>query len=263
MEEIIYFEENPKRHGVIRFVKNYRRGNWFRKERIEYCLTSTDSLSFNDQADIDKACARIKKDYPDAKISHDTFSAFSKKYDLHRFWVIAHWENKVKMYYDGSDGHGKATYTTDMDSVRMMLSYRSARETLLTIQQTTRDRVWVMPVYLNLVNELLTPVMMITCTTKRSKQETKYLARVEGNRLRLVNTSDAAQKFAYEAVLTMYEHLVTHNKNFMYAVLPVFKDNVHCRNIENYMREKKISRMVVMDLQLKFLNRKEKKYENN
>jgi len=263
MEEIIYFEENPKRHGVIRFVKSYSKGKWYRKERIEYCMESTDSLTFNDQADVDKACERIKKDYPDAKISHESFAAFSEKYDLHRFWVIAHWVKDVKEFYDGYDGQCKATYTTDMDSVRMMLSYSSARETYLTIQQTTRDRVWVMSVYLNLVNELLTPVMMITCTTKRDKQVTKYLARVEGNRLRLVNTSNAAQKFTYEAVLIMFEHLVSHNKSFGYSVIPVFKDNVHCRNIENYMRENKISRMVVMDLQLKFLNRKEKKYENN
>ena len=255
MEKIVYFEENPERHGVIRFVKNYRRGSWFRKERIEYCLTSTDGFTFNDKETIDKVCARIKKDYPKAKISHEAYDAFSEKYALHRFWVIARWSKTVKEFYDGNDGHGKATYTSDLESVRMQLSYSSAKETLRTIQQTTRDRVWVMPIYLNLINELLTPVMMITCTTKRGKQETKYLARVEGNRLRLVVTSDAAQKFAYEAVLTMYEHLVTHNKNFMYAVLPVFKDNVHCRNIESYMREKKVSRMVVMDLQLRFLNR--------
>ena len=106
-----------------------------------------------------------------------------------------------------------------------------------------------------MTNELLSPVMMITCTTKREKQTTKYLARIEGNRLRLVNTSNAAKKFTYEDAMKQYEYLVTHNKNFMYAVLPVFKDNVHCRNIESYMREKKVSRMIVMDLQLRFLNR--------
>ena len=56
--------------------------------------------------------------------------------------------------------------------------------------------------------------------------------------------------------MKMYEYLRTENKNFLYAVLPEFKDNVNCKNIEAYMREKKVSRMIVLDVQLKFLNRK-------
>jgi hypothetical protein len=97
--------------------------------------------------------------------------------------------------------------------------------------------------------------MMITCTSKGSGV-TKYFAREEGKRLRLVTTSNSAAKFDYETVMKMYEHLTQTNKNFLYAVMPVFKDNVRSSDIERYMREKKVSRMIVMDLQLKFLNRK-------
>ena len=79
---------------------------------------------------------------------------------------------------------------------------------------------------------------------------------MDGNRLRLVETSFSASKFTYEIGLQMCEYLKQHNKNFLYAVLPDFKDNVSAKNIEQYMREHKVSRMIVMDLQLKFLNRK-------
>lgn len=262
MGKIIYFVENEKRHGVIRFVKSYRKGSWFRKERIEYCLTIKGSRTFS-KDDIEMVRARIRKDYPDAKIDSAEPNAFMEKHEKNRFWVIAMWNNHEQVFYDGTDMNGKPTYTSDLEEVRMVLSLSCAEETLRTIQQTTRDRVWVMPVYLDLTNELLTPVMMITCTTKRSNQETKYLARVEGNRLRLVNTSAAAQKFSYEDVMNMYMYLVTHNKNFMYAVLPAFKDNVNFRDIESYMRENNVSRMVVMDLQLKFLNYRNRNHEDN
>jgi hypothetical protein len=94
--------------------------------------------------------------------------------------------------------------------------------------------------------------MMITCTSKGSGV-TKYFSREEGRRLRLVTTSQAATKFNYEEALTMYEYLKQTNKNFLYAVIPVFKDNVSAKNIEQYMRDHKVSRIIVMDLQLKFL----------
>ena len=73
--------------------------------------------------------------------------------------------------------------------------------------------------------------------------------------MRLVTTSDAATKFNYEDVLTQFEHLKQTNKNFLYAVLPAFKDNVNVKNIESYMKENGTSRMLIMDLQLKFMNR--------
>lgn len=256
MEKIVYFEENENQKCIIRFVKGYRRRRWFLKEKICYSYSCIDGLPFIDEETLSKVCERVKKDYPHAKVHCEEFIEFSRKYNLQRFWVIAKWnKNEVQEFYNGDDQWRKPTYTTDINDVRMMLSKSSAEETLRTIQQTTRDRVWVMPVYLNMTNELLTPVMMITCTSKSGKQETKFFARIEGNRIRLVNTSDAAHKFTYEEVLRQFEFLQTHNKNFLYAVLPVFKHNVNYRNLEAYIRENNVSRMIVMDLQLRFLNR--------
>lgn len=256
MAKIVLFEENEKQKSVIRFVKSFRKKSWFKKDRVEYTLIQTEAYWFvEDMLVPEFVTDRIKKDYPNAKVEVMEMDDFFEKYVLHRFWVIARYaEGYQEEYYCGHDQWNKATYTQDIPDVRMMFSESSAKETLRTIQQTTRDRVFIRTLYLNLVNELLTPMFMITCTSKGS-QVTKYFAREEGKRLRLVTTSNAATRFDYEAVMKMFEHLRTTNKNFCYAVLPIFKDNVNSRNIESYMKEKRISRMLIMDLQLKFLNR--------
>lgn len=255
MSKIVYFEENENQKCIIRFVKGYRRGRWFLREKIVYSYSSIDGQPYVDDETLERVKARVMKDFPKAKIHCDEWNEFSRKYQLQKFWVIGRWnENGREEFYSGNDQFNKPTYSEDMQEVRMMFAESSANETLRTIQQTTRDRVYTRTVYLNLVNELLTPVLMITCTSKGNDQ-TKYFRKLDGNRLRLVSTSEAATKFAYENAIQMWEFLKTHNKNFLYAVLPVFKDNVNCKDIENYMRDKKVSRMIVMDMQLKFLNR--------
>lgn len=255
MKRIIYFEENENQKSIIRFVKGYRRARWFLREKIWYSYSVVDGLPFVDEETIALVTTKVKKDYPKAVIHCEEYQQFMNKHQLQKFWVIGRWnENGREEFYSGNDQNNKPTYSEDMQEVRMMFAESSAKETLRTIQQTTRDRVFIRTLYLNLVNELLTPMFMITCTSKGS-QVTKYFAREEGKRLRLVTTSNAATRFDYEAVMKMFEHLRTTNKNFCYAVLPIFKDNVNSRNIESYMKEKRISRMLIMDLQLKFLNR--------
>ena len=255
MRTIIYFEENENQKSIIRFVKGYRRGRWFLRKKIWYSYSVVDGLPFVDEETIALVTTKVKKDYPKAVIHCEEYQQFMNKHQLQKFWVIGRWnENGREEFYSGNDQNNKPTYSEDMQEVRMMFAESSAKETLRTIQQTTRDRVFIRTLYLNLVNELLTPMFMITCTSKGS-QVTKYFAREEGKRLRLVTTSNAATRFDYEAVMKMFEHLRTTNKNFCYAVLPIFKDNVNSRNIESYMKEKRISRMLIMDLQLKHLNR--------
>lgn len=255
MRTIIYFEENENQKSIIRFVKGYRRGRWFLREKIWYSYSVVDGLPFVDEETIALVTTKVKKDYPKAVIHCEEYQQFMNKHQLQKFWVIGRWnENGREEFYSGNDQNNKPTYSEDMQEVRMMFAESSAKETLRTIQQTTRDRVFIRTLYLNLVNELLTPMFMITCTSKGS-QVTKYFAREEGKRLRLVTTSNAATRFDYEVVMKMFEHLRTTNKNFCYAVLPIFKDNVNSRNIESYMKEKRISRMLIMDLQLKHLNR--------
>lgn len=262
MERIVLFTENVKRGEVIRFVKDFRKKNLFRKERIEYTLTPIDAYWFCEDMPVPEfVTERIKKDYPDARVEIMGTDDFFEKYYLHRFWVITRYsEDCQEEYYSGCDRYKKPNYSKDMSEVRMIFSDSSANETLRTIQQTTRDRVFVKCIYLDLINELLTPVFMITCTNK-SNNNTRFFKKLDGNRVRTVGTSDIASKFTYEEVLERFAYLQQHNKNYLYAVLPVFKDNVSARNIESYMKENKVSRMVVMDLQLKHLTKWENKEE--
>lgn len=256
MSTIIYFIDDPKKKGVIRFVSSFRKGNWFRKDKNSYSLSLVDSEEFSDNTLLRRSIDRIKKDYPNAEIKCDSYSSFDERYSNQRFWLICRLNNsEYEDYYFGNDSGNKPCYTTDFGTARMYLTKRCANETLLTIQRGTRDRVFCREVVLNLVNELLTPQMMIVCEGKRSGV-TKFFSRIEGgNRLRLVSTSGAATLYNYDMVMYMYEYLIQHNKNFNYAVLPKFNDNVNYKDIERYIREKKVSRMVVVDLQLKYINR--------
>lgn len=255
MGKYVIFREDKNKHGVYLFVKSFRARRWFRKEKIEYCISADQAENFTDNELLAKVCERIKRDYPNAEIICEDYRTFTDRMAKHRFWVIGRWRrDSTEEFYCDNDRHGKPEYTTDLQAVRFSLSKSSVNETLRTIRKCTRDMVYTRMVFLSLENELLSPCMMITCTSKGS-QVTKYFAREEGNRLRLVTTSNAAAKFSYDEVLIMFEHLRTENKNFLYAVLPAFKDNVNCKNIEAYMREKKVSRMIVMDVQLKHLNR--------
>ena len=255
MEKYVIFREDKDKHGVYLFVKKFVPKKWFRKEKIEYCISADQAETFEPDV-MAKVCERIKRDYPNAEIICEDYRTFTDRMVKHRFWVVGRWrEDSTEEFYCDSDRHGKPEYTTDLQAVRFSLSESSANETLRTIRKCTRDRAYTRMVFLSLENELLSPCMMITCTSKGS-QVTKYFAREEGKRLRLVTTSNAAAKFDYETVMKMYEYLRTENKNFLYAVIPEFKDNVNSKNIEAYMRENKVSRMIVLDVQLKHLNRK-------
>ncbi len=254
MESLIFFREDKNKHGVIQFVKSFREKKWFRREKIEYCVGACQALTFLDNVLMAKACDRIKKDFPNAEIWCDDYGVFADKFIDNRFWVIGRYNGDEEEFYCDNDRHGKPLYSRDLQEVRFSLSESSANETLKTIRKSTRDAAYTRMVFLTLQNELLEPCMMITCTSKGNGQ-TKYYSKLDGNRLRLVSTSFAAQKFPYEQSLIMWEYLKLHNKNFLYAIMPVFKDNVNAKDIDRYMQEKHISRMIVMDLQLKHLNR--------
>lgn len=256
MKQIIYFKSSEK-PDVYRFVKSYRRGRWYRKERIEYSFFPSDAVQFTDNVEKSLVCERIKKDFPDVSIFSDDFLSFMSSHKDNRFWVIAQHDfggDGISGFYCGFGSGNKAAFSTDIYSAEIIMSKSSALETLRTIQRSAGGLYSESVVYLSIANRLLSPCMMITCTNRRSNI-TKYFSRLEeGNRLRLVKTSVAARKFCYDDALSMFERLRMQNKNFLYAILPAFKDNVHCKDIESYMREKKVSRMITMGLQLKHLN---------
>ena len=258
METIIYFEENGKKHGVIRFVSGYRKKRFLRKERIEYTFSSASSKDFIDEEEIGMVLERIKKDYPDAVIHLTTWDKFLERYKKHVFWLIAYIDDigqkSPSGYYSGSS-RGNVEWTNDIEDAEIGLDDNTTDDTVNNIRKSTGKKVFMMPVYLDLVNGLLEPNFMITCTGKKGKQETKYFARMEGARLRLNTTSDAAKKFTYKEVLAMFEFLQSNNKNFLYAALPVFKENVHYKQLDNYLKKNKVSRMVQMTTKLRWMNR--------
>ena len=258
METIIYFEEDGKKHGVIRFVSGYRKKRFLRKERIEYTFSSASSKDFIDEEEIGMVLERIKKDYPDAVIHLTTWDKFLERYKKHVFWLIAYIDDigqkSPSGYYSGSSC-GHVEWTNDIEDAEIGLDDDTTDDTVNNIRKSTGKKVFMMPVYLDLVNGLLEPNFMITCTGKKGKQETKYFARMEGARLRLNTTSDAAKKFTYKEVLAMFEFLQSNNKNFLYAALPVFKENVHYKQLDNYLKKNKVSRMVQMTTKLRWMNR--------
>ena len=258
---VILFTDDALRYCVFRFVSDYRAGRWFIREKIGYSLSPDDAKFFYDEDEIKKAVRRISRDYPASSVSVMTAEEALEMINQNRFWVIARVGDGVSEdYYDGTDTSRKPTYTTDTQRIRLMLSERVAEETLRTIQQCTRDRVYVKQVYANIINELLSPVLMIICTRKLTG-ETKYFARLEGNRLRTVKTSSAAMIMEYDKAMMMYIYLSQNNRSFNYAVLPKFRDNVRCSDIEAYMRNNKISRMIAVDVQLTHLNRSRRKQQ--
>lgn len=255
MLRMISFREDRDKPSAIRFVQSYRPKKWLRREKISYCLSADQAEDFTDGELLALASARIMRDYPRAVIMCDDYSTFMDRCLNNRFWLIGRWNDDDKEeFYCGNDRDGKPEYTTDLNESRFSLSESSVNETLRTIRKSTRDRVYKKLAFLTIENGLLAPCMMIVCASKRTG-DVKYFAREECGRLRLVKTSDAATKYDYDAALRMFEYLTNRNKHFYYSVLPVFKHNVHARDIENYMRENKVSRMIVLDLQLKFLNR--------
>lgn len=255
MSKIVIFKEGGGRKCPIRFVKDFRAGGWFRRERVSYTIINIESYSFSDGEEVpDFVKERILKDWPGADISVLTIEEFYEKYAKQEFWAIARYTGDAEDYYCGLDKDKRAAYTSDIQDAFIMLSDISAEETLTTIQMTTRDKVFVRPLYLNLINELLTPTLMITCTNKNSGK-TRYFKKLEGKRVRMVDTSNAATKFTYNNAINFFTYLHRITKNFSFAVLPAFKDNVAAHNIEDYMREEKITRSIAMALKLKHFNK--------
>ena len=255
MGTIIYFYEDAERHSAVRFVKSYRTKGIFHREKIVYSLWASNAHPYTEKVSMAKICERIMKDFPNALIFCTDYAEFDKHLSSHLFWAVCKWSEK-----DGLDGFYSCTvgkknqWTADIEDAQIELDRKCAEETANTLRKNG-ERISVMPVYLSVVNDLLNPAMMITCTSKGGKKETKYFARQEDNRIRLVQTSDAARKFTYQEALETFEHLQATNKNFLYAVLPKFKDNVNCRDIERYMHDRKVSRMVSMTTKIKWLNR--------
>lgn len=261
MKTFIFFE-NEKKFSPIFFVREYKKKRWFRPEKISYTLSPENGLVFEDEELIDLVSKRICKDFSNARIHKVNKPVFHEKYKEHVFWVIGDFDegksNDCASFYSG-ESRKEVFWTQNLEDAEVYMDLDCANQTADNIRRKvgTEKKVSVKPIYLNLCNGLLTPIMMITCTSKGGKQETKYFSKIdkEGYRLRLVRTSDAARKFTYRGAIQMFDFLKSRNKNFLYAILPTFSDNVKCDDIESYMKENQVSRMVSVTLKLKNFNK--------
>lgn len=251
MGKIVYFIESLDVPCAVRFVKGYRKGGWFRRERVEYTFSLNEAMEFPlDSPLIERVTSVIRRNFLHAKIKSLGIGEFEEAASLRKFWAIVVCDEVSEKFYCGRFDGGRPVCSDDIMECSMMLSKSFADEVLRTVQVSRNTRAFVTTLYLPFVNGLLSPCMMITCTAKRSGV-TKFLARVEGNRLRLVNTSGSAHLFTYEDALVTFNHLSANNKSFLYAILPAFEKNVNARDLEKYVAENNVSRALAMDFQLK------------
>ena len=107
MEKYVIFREDKNKHGVYLFVKKYVPKKWFRKEKIEYCISADQAETFEPDV-MAKVCERIKRDYPNAEIICEGYRAFTDRMAKHSFWVVGRWrDDSREEFYHDSDRHGK------------------------------------------------------------------------------------------------------------------------------------------------------------
>lgn len=253
MSEIIYFKEYSELHGVFRFVKSFRKGGFLKREKIEYTTDVMEATKYGDTDLILAIFRKIRKDYPFAHWNSMAFDEFKEKFEKHRFFLITKVTDDNSFLYYCGEKKGMFDWTSNIDEALIGLDSKTQAETALRIRMKG-GKVNTNVIYLDLINDLLNPNFMITCESKSGKKDIKYFARKEGNRLRLVETSASATKFSYREVMNQYEELQGSNKNFLYSVLPVFKDNVSYKNLKEYIREHNVSNRLQMEIKLKNLN---------
>ena len=177
MGTIFYFEEDEKKKSVIIFVKDYKEKKWFRKERIDYTLSAVECKGFTDPAVMGKVCERIRKDYERSKIDCCGYSDFEDKFALHAFWLICLYDDDgtAVSYFNYLTGK-EVKWTDDIEDAELYLDEWSAKESCDNVRKIggIGVKVAVKRVYLNVVNGLLEPCFMITCTSKSNDNGSRW-----------------------------------------------------------------------------------------
>lgn len=251
MAKVIYFDAEPTKKGVIRFVEDYRRGGFLRKEKIQYGIAGGYLPVVDEEQGID---GRIMRDYPSAIVYYGTVAEIERRLDTKRFWLIGKDTSRgIDMYYSHVAG-GKVEWTNDVVNAEVQFDEQAAISTVSELRRAGEKAV-VIPVYMNFDNPLLGRNFIILCKSKKSGV-TKYFARhEEGNRIRLVKNSSSAARFTYTEAVGMFESLKGSNKAFFYTVCPAFKDNVNFMGIEDYMSSGKVAKAIAVSDKLKWMNR--------
>ena len=251
MAKVIYFDAEPTKKGVIRFVEDYRRGGFLRKEKIQYGIAGGYLPVVDDAQGI---YDRIVRDYPSAIIYYGTVAEIERRLETQRFWLIGKDTGKVFDVYYSHVTAGKVEWTSDVTNAEIQFDEQAAVSTVTELRRAGEKAV-VIPVYMNFENPLLGKNFIILCKNRKSGV-TKYFARhEEGNRIRLVKNSDSATRFTYAEAVGMFESLKGSNKAFFYTVCPAFKDNVNFTGIEDYMASGKVAKAIAVSDKLKWMNR--------
>lgn len=251
MAKVIYFDAEPTKKGVIRFVEDYRMGGFLRKEKIQYGIAGGYLPVVEEEQSI---YDRIVHDYPSAIVYYGTVADTERRLDTKRFWLIGKDAGKgIDMYYSHVTA-GHVEWTSDVPNAEIQFDEQAAVSTVSELRRAGEKAV-VVPVYMNFDNPLLAKGFIILCKSKKSGV-TKYFARhEEGNRIRLVKSSNSAARFTYAEAVGMFESLKGSNKAFFYTVCPAFKGNVNFTSIENYMASGKVAKAIAVSDKLKWMNR--------
>lgn len=251
MAKVIYFDAEPTKKGVIRFVEDYRRGGFLRKEKIQYGIAGGYLPVIDEEQGID---GRIMRDYPSAVIYYGTVAEIERRLDTKRFWLIGKDTGKGFDVYYSHVTAGKVEWTSDVANAEIQFDEQAAVSTVTELRRAGEKAI-VIPVYMNFENPLLGRNFIILCKSKKSGVTKYFASHEEGNRIRLVKNSNSAARFTYAEAVGMFESLKGSNKAFFYTVCPAFKDNVNFTSIEDYMASGKVAKAIAVSDKLKWMNR--------
>ena len=251
MAKVIYFDAEPTKKGVIRFVEDYRMGGFLRKEKIQYGIAGGYLPVVDDAKGI---YDRIVRDYPSALVYYGTVAEIEHRLGTKRFWLIGKDTGRGFDVYYSHVTAGHVEWTSDVTNAEIQFDEQAAISTVSELRRT-REKAVVVPVYMNFDNPLLCKNFIILCKSKKSGV-TKYFARhEEGNRIRLVKNSDVAARFTYEEAFALQDSLKQSNKAFFYTVRPAFRENVHFTSLKDYLASGKVAVAVSVSDKLNFMNR--------
>ena len=252
---IVYIHEN----GLYRFVKNYSKGGFLRREHciLTYDIGEAADLNTNkiaaalDLLGCDKAMFATKED-------------FAKIHSENRMWCIERAvSNDTCDYYRGIGSKKKGSVPIPLfaDNIQMAfvsLSEEVQKSEMNTIRMNTNAKVRLVTLYTEYKNELLTPQFIVACTDK--EEVTMFLSSVaENGEISLVGKSSSALVLPYDDVVRTFERLRCTNKKYLYSVFPKFTEDVWADDIEEYLNTHKVSRSVAVSVRLCDLNKKKDK----
>lgn len=237
--------------GVYRFVSEHTKSGLLRRESYSSAVEISAAKDF-DVEECPSVVDFLESEglWPQVATKED----FEHLRKLQRFWVIERTTKDGSVEYFkgmGSPKKGQASrplYDKDIKNATVSLSLSWFNNELNTIRMMGMDKVRVVQIYAELMNKLLSPVFIITCTNKQ--QENFYLSSFDDNKVSVCDLSDEALHLPYEDAVAMFEKLRSTQKVFLYAVWPAFKDNVNRKDIEGYVKKNNVVRSFVIEVRL-------------